>query len=99
MKLQKIADNALKAMVESYHKSEQDRFSMDFFTSLFPEETEKHISDALNVLDHDGLASVFIADAIAYMTTLLPTAIRDCEENTLIKKGYLCIKEIKSLIG
>ena len=31
MKLQKIADNALKAMVMSYHESERDRFDMDFF--------------------------------------------------------------------
>lgn len=99
MKLQKIADNALKAMVMSYHESERDRFDMDFFLSLFPEETEKHISDALMVLEHDGLVSVFIADAIAYITTLHPAAIRDCEENTMLKKGYQYIKEIKSLIG
>lgn len=51
------------------------------------------------VLDHDGLVSVFIADAIAYITTLHPAAIRDCEENTMLKKGYQYIKEIKSLIG
>lgn len=99
MKLQKIADKSLKAMVNSYHESERDRFDMDFFLLLFPDETQKHITDALMVLEHDGLVSVFDADTIAYMTTLLPFAIRDCEENTMLRKGYECIKEIKSLIG
>lgn len=93
MKLQKIADNALKAMVMSYHESERDRFDMDFFLSLFPEETEKHISDALMVLDHDGLVSVFIADAIAYITTLHPAAIRDCEENTMLKRDISILRK------
>ncbi len=99
MKLQKIADKALKAMVKAYHESERDRFDIDFFSSLFPEATEKHITDSLYVLEHDGFVSVFDADTIAYMTTLYPFAIRDCEEDTMLKKGYQCIKEIKSLIG
>lgn len=42
MKLQKIADNALKAMVMSYHESERDRFDMDF-SYLYSQKKRKNI--------------------------------------------------------
>ena len=98
MKLQKIADLSLKNMIITYHDTNRTRFDMDLFTTLFTEETQDHITNALQVLESDGLVDVFIADTIAYMTTLHPSAIRDFEEDTLLKKGYKCIKEIRSLI-
>ena len=98
MKLQKIADLSLKNMIITYHDTNRTRFDMDFFTTLFTEETQDHITNALQVLESDGLVDVFIADTIAYMTPLHPSAIRDFEEDTLLKQGYKCTKEIRSLI-
>lgn len=99
MKLQKMADTALKAMVNSYSESGKNVFPIEYFVSLFPDSTKEHISAALYLLEHDSMASVFPADGIAYTVSLIPSGIRDCEENTLLKKGYQCIKEVRQLIG
>ena len=40
MKLQKIADLSLKNMIITYHDTNRTRFDMDFFTTLFTEETQ-----------------------------------------------------------
>lgn len=98
LKLQKLADKSLKSMISSYHETERTLFDIDFFVSLFPNETKEHISNALQVLECDSFVNIFRADSIAYTTTLTPKAIRDFEENTLLKRGYKCLKEITSLI-
>ncbi|RJW38697.1 lactate permease [Clostridiales bacterium TF09-2AC] len=98
MKLQKMADTALKHMVESYSSGVKPVFPIEYFSSIFTGETNEHISDALHLLEHDGFISVFDADGIAYMVSLSPNGIRDCEEDTMIKKGYHCIKEIRQLL-
>ena len=49
MKLQKIADLSLKNMIITYHDTNRTRFDMDFFTTLFTEETQDHITNALQV--------------------------------------------------
>ena len=54
MKLQKIADLSLKNMIITYHDTNRTRFDMDFFTTLFTEETQDHITNALQVLESDG---------------------------------------------
>lgn len=99
MKLQKMADTALKSMVKSYSESGNTIFSIEYFLPIFPDATKEHITDALYLLDHDSMVSVFPADGIAYTVSLNPSGIRDCEEKTLLKKGYQCIKEIRQLIG
>lgn len=38
------------------------------------------------------------ADDVAFRIELSPEGIRSCEENTLIKKGYSLLKEIKTLL-
>ena len=95
MKLSSLANDLLKYMVKSYSKDHNCRFSLDNLQTAFQDQDRNFISDALYLLDKDGLVSVFNADDEAYMTTLLPNAIRDMEENTLIKKLYSCAKEIK----
>lgn len=74
-------------------------FTFDFFKEQYPDISDKQISNALYLLDKDGLVSVMSADDIAYSVSLKPSAISSVEEDTLIKKGYELIKEIKSLIG
>lgn len=98
MKLQKMADIALKQMVESYSSGVKPVFPIEYFLPIFPGEMNEHISDALHLLEHDGFVSVFNADGIAYTVSLCPNGIRDCEEDTMIKKGYHCIKEIRQLL-
>lgn len=98
MKLQKMADIALKQMVKSYSSGENPVFSTEYFSPVFPEETKEHISDALRLLEHDGFISVFSADGIAYTVSLCPNGIRNCEEDTMLKRGYHCIKEIRQLL-
>lgn len=99
MKLQKLADSALKSMVKSYSETEKEIFSIDYFRQQFPEETDSHLSNALYVLQSDGFVKVTPADDIAYAVSLIPSGIRNCQEDTLLKKGYSLIKEIKSLIN
>lgn len=98
MKLQKMADIALKQMVISYSSGAKPVFPIEYFLSIFPEATNEHISDALHLPEHDGFISVFNADGITYMVSLYPNGIRDCEEDTMFKKGYHCIKEIRQLL-
>lgn len=99
MKIQKIANKALSEMVKSYSKSGKESFSIEYFKQFFPDESEDYISKGLFLLESDNLASVYAVDGIAYMTLLTPQGIRNCQEDTLFKKGYLCIKEIRQLIG
>ena len=99
MKLQKIANTALKSMVDNYSESGRDSFGFDYFQQLFPEESKGTISDAISVLKSDGFVSILYADNVAYITSLKPNGIRNCQEDTMLKKGYSLIKEIKSLIS
>ena len=99
MKLQAMANKSLKAMVKSYSDDGKSDFDIEYFRQLFPDESDEKISDALYVLRDDGFVTVFRADGIAYTTSLVPSGIRDCQESTLLKRGYQCLKEIKSLIS
>lgn len=96
MKLSKLSNDLLRYMAKSYADDHNRTFSFSTFKSLYPDLDDSFISDALYLLKHDGFVSVFSADNVAYITTLLPSAIRDVEEDTLIKKGYTAIKEIRS---
>ena len=86
-------------MVSSYSETGKELFVIDYFRQLFPEETDGHISDALYVLQSDGFVKVGPGDGIAYSVSLIPSGIRNCQEDTIFKKGYSLIKEIKSLIN
>lgn len=99
MKLQKIANIALKEMVKSYSESGKEAFYIDYFKNLFPSESEDHISNGLCLLKEDSLVTIQFGDGIARMTFLSVSGIRSCQENTLLKKGYSCLKEVRALIG
>ena len=98
MKLSHLSSEFLKYMVESYSETHKCTFSFKLFKDLHPEQDDDFISDALYLLQHDGLVKVFSADNVAYMTTLLPNAIRDVEDDTLLKKGYILLKEIRAFL-
>ena len=96
MKLTALANEFLKFMAKTYSETHNRNISFEQFQELYPNYDKNFISDALYLLEADGLVSIFPADNVAYLTTLLPTAIRQYEENTLLRKGYSCIKEIAS---
>lgn len=98
MKMIKLSEKLLKYMVTEYKKQDTYMFSFEKFKTLYPNETDDFISKALYHLEDNCLVSVYSAGDVAYMTTLLPEGITDCEENTLLKKGYTAIKEIKALL-
>ncbi|ARA98589.1 MULTISPECIES: lactate permease [Anoxybacillaceae] len=98
MKLIKLSEQLLKQMVVEYKKNDRELFDLDFFKQLHPNETENSLSKALYLLEEEGFVSILPADNVAYITALNPRGIANVEENTLLKKGYTLIKEIKSLI-
>lgn len=98
MKLTKLANELLKYMVKTYSDTHQRCFMFDTFKSMYSELDDDFISDALYLLEDDGFVSVLSAENVAYYTTLLPNAIRTVEEDTLIKKGYDVLKEIRTLL-
>ena len=86
-------------MVTDYKENSNETFNFETFRNLYPEETDDFISKALYLLEQDNMVSVLSADDVAYNTALKPLAIVNVEENTLFKKGYTVIKEIKSLLS
>lgn len=98
MKLSHLSSEFLKYMAKTYSETHKKSFSFNSFKALHPELDDDFISDALYLLQHDGLAKVFPADNLAYNTVLLPNAVRDIEEDTLIRKGYILLKEIRSFL-
>ena len=98
MKLSHLASENLRFMVKSYSENHNKRFSFNTFKALHPELDNDFISDSLYLLQHDGLVKVYPADNVAYNTVLLPNAVRDIEEDTFLKKGYILLKEIRSFL-
>ena len=90
MKLNNLKSEFLKYMTKSYAEDHVRVFIFESFKFLHPE-----IDDAL---EKDGFVHVFDADGVAYETTLLPNAICSVEEDTLLRKGYSLIKEIRSFL-
>lgn len=98
MKLVQLSEKLLKNMVVSYKEKGKDTFDFEFFKELYPDASDDYLSKALHYLQDDGLVSIFRADDRPYWITLLPNGIANVDENTMLKKGYTILKEIKSLI-
>ncbi|RBP89356.1 hypothetical protein DFO70_1113 [Cytobacillus firmus] len=98
MKLISLSEKLLKYMVTEYKKTGKEVFTFEKIQNELPEIEEHFLNKSLFKLKSDGLIKIFEADNIAYTSTLLPQAIIHVEENTLLKKGYTAIKEIKSLL-
>ena len=56
------------------------------------------LNKAIYLLQYDHFVYISPADDVAFRIELSPEGIRSCEENTLIKKGYSLLKEIKTLL-
>lgn len=96
MKPTKIADKIVVSMYRDFISSGNTLSNASYFLSQFPDEPESHVYTAIRILGADGLLSVSYADNQPDNIALCVQAIRQCDENTLIKKGYQFLKEIHS---
>lgn len=96
MKLTELSSEYLKFMVKTYSDTHKKVFQFDQFKELHPNLDIPFMSDALYLLKKDGFVQIRSFDNVPYWVHLDVNAIRDAEENTLIKKGYAIAKEIKS---
>ena len=96
MKLSELSNKLLRYMAKSYADTHKRCFGLSDFQALYPELDKEFISDALKLLENDGFISMFCADNYPCEIELLPLAIRNAEENTMLKKGYTVLKEIRS---
>lgn len=96
MKLSELSNKLLRYMAKSYADTHKRFFGLSNFQSLYPELDVDFISDALKLLKCDGFISIFYSDNLPCEIELLPLAIHNAEEDTMIKKGYTVLKEIRS---
>lgn len=74
-------------------------FSMETIEKQFPGYKTDYLSKIMYSLQNDGFVEVIPADNCAYVSELLVDGIIHCEENTLLKKGYSVLKELKTLLS
>lgn len=98
MKLIDLSSEYLKFMVKTYHDTHKKVFQFEELKELHPNLDIPFMSDAIALLEKDGLVKVRPYDNLPYWAHLDVTAIRDIEEKTLLSKGYAIAKEIKSWI-
>ena len=98
MKITKLADKLLLWFVKELKDSGKQFFDFDYIQQAFQDYPEESLIQAIYLLKNDGFVNTLNADDMPSITTVLPTAIRQVEENTLLKKGYNLAKQIKDLI-
>lgn len=97
IKIVTLSEKILKFIVTEYKETGKPNFSFDNIKNKF-NITDNMLINAISLLEEDGFLKIFYADNIPYTIILLPDGIRNCEENSWIKKGYSLIKEIKTLL-
>ena len=98
MKLSKLSNEYLSFMIKEYSKNHNKIFGWSTLKSLFPDENDDFICDALRVLSKDGLVHNNWADDIVYNCELDVIAIINAETNNTLKKTYKILKEIREWI-
>lgn len=98
MKTTDLANKLLKYMVSKYHKAEKTVFYFDEFKQQFPKCSVTQLNQALYMLEAESCVSVMPADNVAYLTTLLPTGISQCEHNTKGAKFYRFLVELWNVL-
>lgn len=96
MRLNKFSSQLLKYMVKCFHDDGKDCFNYDDFVKKFPNAKDHELKAALYNIEHDDLISIKSYSNRPELTFLKVNAIIQIEEDTLVKKGYDLVKEIKS---
>lgn len=99
MKLIKLSEQILKFSVKKYKDTLNDYIDFDWIKEQFPDQPEEYLLKAVGLLVEDGFVYAFECDNTISFINVRPEAIRSIEENTLLRKGYSIIKEIKSLLS
>lgn len=99
MKMVSLSEKILKYMVKEFTSNNICLFSFEKIKEQFPYYSDDYLSNAIYLLENDGFIQVRYGDDVAYISILLPDGIRNCEEKTLLKKGYSLLKEIKTLLS
>lgn len=98
MKISKLSKKILKYMVEEYVSSNIEWFSFDTIKTKFSEQSDEHLNNAIYYLQDNKFVSVISADDVAYMTKLLPYGICHHQEDTILKRCYSVLKELRNLL-
>lgn len=98
MKLQKLSSQLLKYMVECFHENGKDCFNYTDLANTFPNVKDHELKASLYNLKNDTLIKIEPYDNLPAIIFLKVNAITIVEEDTLIKKGYEFVKEIKSFL-
>lgn len=96
MKIAKAKSIILKNMVRQFYETGKETYNFESIKSFLPEELDHIVKLALSALKSDGFVSILYAENIPYQIFLLSKAVISVDEDTLIKKGYNLVKEIKS---
>ena len=97
MKPSKIADKIIISMYRRFLSSGDEFSHTEKIVQQFPDEPTHQIHAAIRMLSKDDLLSVLFAEDEPTEIALNVSAIQQCDENTLLKKGYEFFKEIRSL--
>lgn len=98
MKITKLADKLLLWFIKELKDSGKQFFDFDYIQQAFRDHPKESLIQAIYLLKGDGLVKTIDADDIPSTTILLPIAIRQVEEDTLLRKGYNLAKQLKDLI-
>lgn len=95
MKMVKIADKIIVSMYRNFVETGDNYSYAGYFIAQFPNEPPHLIYAAIRMLDSEGLLTVSYGDDDPDNMALNVSAIQQCDENTILKKGYNFIKEIQ----
>lgn len=95
MKVAKIADKILISMYKRFIETGERCSCAEKIVSDFPEYSPHLIYAALDMLYLDNFLSVLYANDEPTEISLNVQAMQRCDENTLLKRGYNFLKELR----
>lgn len=95
MKITSIADKLMRFMARKVVDTGHDYFDLDSLAEEFPSIPRHQIILAIEMLRSDGMLSARYYDDEPSIIKLNVNSIRNKEEDTLVKKGYTFVKEVR----
>ena len=95
MKIISVADSLLISMCKRYLQNGDPYFYAPDEALRVKNIPSHVVYEAFYLLRDDGFISLLSADDIPQEVRLLPDAIRHCDEQTMLKRGYRFIKELR----
>ena len=98
MKAVKIADKIMIFLVKQFVETGHEYTSLDILCDLFPDEPRHMVVAAINMLRDDDLLEAQDSDDEPNAICLCIASVKKVEENTVIRKGYAFLKEVRQLL-